>query len=416
MTGQRADVRTDVCVVGGGPGGLALALGLAARGVDVAVVERSPDGRRDFRGESVSPDGVRFLDELGVLEPLRSTALTVRRLEVRDAGRTVLSLDFDAFDYPYRHPMEIPQPRLIAELAAAAGRHSGFRLLGHWNATGLLREEDGSVAGVLAATPQGPRRIQARLTVGADGRYSRIRELAGLQADRRPLRRDVVWLRVPRPEDWTEPAYRVRIDGPRHALVLPDSGGASVRMGLNVPKGGARELRAAGPDALRARIAALVPELADSVRAEEHFSGGALLDVFTTTVPRWWAPGVALLGDAAHTLSPVLGQGVNHALADAAVLARVLADGGLEDIPSALVEYQRAREADVARSRALQLRQERVFTWSDPLRVRARRTVYRALGASRGLRARMLEPAYFADQRDRPAPIARPERKELQWS
>ncbi|MFD9125595.1 FAD-dependent oxidoreductase [Kitasatospora sp. NPDC059571] len=405
-----ADLHADVCVVGAGPGGLALALDLVRRGLDVAVLERSPDGRRDFRGESVSPDGVRLLDRLGVLGPLAGEALTVRRLEVADAGRPVLTVDFDGFGYRYRHPLEIPQPRLLAELTVAAERRAGFRLLRHWTATGLLRGGDGAVTGVLAATAHGPRQVRARLTVGADGRYSRVRDLAGLPAERRPLQRDVLWLRLPRPAEWTEPAYRVRIDGARHALVLPDSAG-TVRMGLNIPKGGVRELRAAGTAALHDRIAELVPELADAAREQLHgWSEVALLDIFTATAPRWWAPGVVLLGDAAHTLSPVLGQGVNHALADAAALAPLIADrpGRPEE---ALGAYQAVREAAVARSRALQLRQERVFTWSGPLGGRARRGLYRALGASRALRARVLEPAYFADQKDRPE-----NEKEPQWT
>lgn len=403
-------LHADVCVVGAGPGGLALALDLVRRGLEVAVLERSPDGRRDFRGESVSPDGVRLLDRLGVLDALTADALPVRRLEVADAGRTVLSVDFASFPYRYRYPLEIPQPRLLAELTALASVHPGFRLLGHWTATGLLRRDgdtgSGPVTGVSAATPDGPREVRATVTVGADGRYSRVRDLAGLPMTRTPLARDVLWLRLPRPARWTEAAYRVRIDGDKHALVLPDSAG-TVRMGLNIPKGGVREMRAAGVTALHARVAALVPELAESACGQLHsWSDVALLDIFTASGPRWWGPGVVLLGDAAHTLSPVLGQGVNHALADAAALAAVLGEalgdprpGRSGDLDRALAGYQRGRERAVARSRALQLRQETVFTWSGPVPVRARRTLYRALSASSALRARVLEPAYFADQR-----------------
>ncbi|MEV4441658.1 FAD-dependent oxidoreductase [Streptomyces sp. NPDC049577] len=411
-------LETDVCVVGGGPAGLALALGLVRRGVRTTVLERSTGGQRELRGESLSPDSVRLLDRFGVLERLRADALTVHRLEVADAGRPVLSIDFARFPYAYRHPMEIPQPRLLAELTTAAAREPGFRLLPGRTATGLWREA-GRVVGVRAAGPGGPLRVRAALTAVAEGRFGRLREEAGLPATVRPLRRDVLWLRLPRPAAWTEPAYRIRIHRDRHALVLPDANGSTVRVGFSLPKRGLRALRAAGITTLHERLRELVPELADRPEAlPGDWSQTALLDIFTADVPVWHAPGAVLLGDAAHTLSPVLGQGVNHALGDAAVLAPLVA-GALGDsrpgraraVDAATAAYQRGRARAVADSHRLQCRQERVFTWSSRPAAAARRTVYRALQTSPRLRARVLEPAYFAAQRGERADRAHEEER-----
>ncbi|MHA6763589.1 FAD-dependent monooxygenase [Streptacidiphilus sp. PAMC 29251] len=393
-------IEADVCVVGAGPAGMALALALVERGLRTAVLERAPGARRDFRGESLSPDGVWRLDRLGVLDALRADALTVRRLEVADAGRTVLSVDFADFPHAHRYPLELPQPRLLAVLAEAASACPGYLPLPHATATALLRDASGRVAGVRASTPGGDLVVRSRLTAAADGRRSAVRGLAGLAAVATPLQRDVLWLRLP--QVWDEPAYRVRIRGDRHALLLPDSGG-TVRVGFNIPKGGLRELRAQGVQALLDRLDELAPELSEV--AAKHigdWSDTALLDIFSTVVPRWWQPGLVLLGDAAHTLSPVLGQGVHHALADAATLAPLvdaaLRDGSPAALDTGLAAYQRRRQAPVARSRALQARQERIFTWSSPPGAALRRTVYRALDASAALRRRVLEPAYFADQ------------------
>ncbi|WP_343240935.1 MULTISPECIES: FAD-dependent monooxygenase [unclassified Streptomyces] len=413
MTAAPPPAGTDVVVVGGGPAGLALALALVRLGVRTTVLERSAGGRRDFRGESLSPDGVRLLDRCGVLEQLRAIALPVRRLEVADGGRTVLDVGFESFPYPYRFPLEIPQSLLLAEIEAAARCQDGFRMLRGWTAKGLL-SADGRTTGVRAAGPGGAEcEIRARLTVGADGRYGRIRKLAELDARVRPLDRDVIWMRLPRPVEWTDAAYRIRIRGDRHALLLPDSGG-TVRVGLNIPKGGLRELRRSGLDALHGRLGELAPELAEPARQTlRDWSDTALLDIFSTTVPHWSAPGVVLIGDAAHTLSPVLGQGVNHALADAAALAPLAAaalhSGEPAGLDRATGQFQRQRSREVARSRRLQLRQERIFTWSAPAAVAVRRGVYRALDTSARLRARMLEPAYFADQRAERARGARRE-------
>ncbi|EPD95926.1 hypothetical protein HMPREF1486_01456 [Streptomyces sp. HPH0547] len=412
-------VEAEVCVVGGGPGGRALALALARLGRSVVLLERRDPGRGAgpvFRGESVSPDGVRLLDGLGAWEQVRGAAHRVDRLEIEDAGRRVLDVRFADFPYRYRHPVELPQPALLSALAELTARQPGpCTVLAPATAVALLGAGP-AVTGVRAVTPHGTVRVRAALTVGADGRHSTVRRLSGLgeRARRTPLERDVVWLKLPHPADWDRRAYRVRIAGGSHALFLPCADGR-VRVGLNVPKGGLRQLRAQGLDALRRRLAALAPEVADAAREGlRGWSDTALLDIFTTEVPRWSAPGVVLLGDAAHTLSPVLGQGVNHALADAAELAplldRALAEGrgAGRALGAACETYQRLREPAVARSRALQLRQERLFTLAGPGAAVLRRALYRTVGASPALRRRVLAPAYFPGQRpgDRHRPAA----------
>ncbi|MBO8193162.1 FAD-dependent monooxygenase [Streptomyces oryzae] len=404
-------------MVGGGPGGRALALALTRLGCDVVLLEKRNPARGTgpaFRGESLSPDGVRLLAGLGVWERVREAAHRVDRLEIEDAGHRVLGVRFADFPYRYRHPVELAQPTLLAALAEPTGSQPGTcTVLEPATVVGLLVEGP-AVTGVRASTPGGTVRISAALTVGADGRFSAVRRLSGLaeRARQLPLERDVVWLKLPTPAGWDRRAYRVRIAGGSHGLFLPSTDG-TVRVGLNIPKGGLRELRAGGLGLLHTRLAQLAPEAAESAReGVRNWSDTALLDIFTTEVPRWSAPGVVLLGDAAHTLSPVLGQGVNHALADAVELAPLVAEALSRDrrarnraLTTALQLFQRRREPDVRRSRALQLRQERMFTLTSPPATALRRTLYRALDASPALRRRVLAPAYFPGQ----SPSAPPE-------
>ncbi|MFF3691144.1 FAD-dependent monooxygenase [Streptomyces sp. NPDC002187] len=400
-------ISTDVCVVGGGPGGRALALALVRLGRRVVLLEQRTGTARAFRGESVSPDGVRLLAGLGVLERVREHAHEVHRLEITDGGAHVLDVRFDTFPYAYRRPVELAQPVLLSALAEAAAEQGGCTVLEPATAVELLL--DGSmVRGVRAKTPDGTVEIRAEVTVGADGRYSSVRRLSGIGrgARRTELDRDVVWMKLPFPPAWDRRAYRVRISSGRHGLFLPSTDG-TVRIGLNIPKGGLRELRSGGLDRLHARIAELAPELeAEAVASLLSWSDTALLDIFTTEVRRWSAPGVVLIGDAAHTLSPILGQGVNHALADAVALAPLLAGalaGPRSALPGALaaavLSFQQEREGAVRRSRALQLRQERMFSLSAPPAAALRRAVYRAVNASPALQRRVLAPAYFPGQR-----------------
>src|SRR5206468_8409214 len=126
-----------------------------------------------------------------------------------------------------------------------------------------------------------------------------------------------VWMKLPLPREWDPETYRIRINGDRHGLFIPTYPDL-LRVGFNIPKGGLKELRQQGIAALYARLDELAPELTEAARAAiTGWSDTSLLDIFTSIVPQWSRPGLALIGDAAHTLSPILGQGVNHALMDA---------------------------------------------------------------------------------------------------
>ncbi|MFJ9584756.1 FAD-dependent oxidoreductase [Streptomyces acidicola] len=404
-----AELTAQVCVVGGGPAGLALAVELAKRSVSVVVLEQSGHFNRSFRGESVSPDSVWLLDRLGLLGRLDGTYAQVHHLEILDSGSAVLNVDFSDFPYPHPYPVELPQPALLSALADVGREHSGFTLRQSATAVGLLREEgeSGPVTGVRARTPDGELIVRAGLTVAADGRFSKVREMSGLAYEKQALDRDVIWLRLPFPEEWDSHTYRIRIRGGEHGLFIPTHPD-SVRVGLNIAKGGLRDLRAQGLGALHEKLDRLAPELSASVRKEvQAWSDTSMLDIFTTVVPRWSMPGLVLMGDAAHTLTPILGQGVNHAIIDAVTLAplveEAMADGGGADaLARACEQFQQSREEAVRLSRALQLRQERLFALDGRLGGLGRRSLYRIVNGNRALQQRVLARAYFQVQEPGP--------------
>ncbi|MFC9431935.1 FAD-dependent oxidoreductase [Streptomyces sp. NPDC056987] len=408
------ELTADVCVVGGGPAGLTLAVELAKRSVSVVVLEQSGHFDRSFRGESVSPDSVWLLDGLGVLGRLDGAYRQMHGMEIVDSGSTVLRADFRRFPYPHPYPVEMPQPALLSALTGLGQEEhpEHFTLVRRATATRLLRAggESGPVTGVVARTQEGELTVHAALTVAADGRFSKVREMSGLPYTKLPLDRDVVWLKLPFPSEWDDRTYRIRIRGDQHGLFIPTHPD-SVRVGFNIPKGGLRELRAQGLPSLYERLDRLAPELADAVRGEiRSWSDTSMLDIFTTTVPRWSMPGLVLIGDAAHTLTPILGQGVNHAIIDAVTLAPLVRDaldaGGDEAaLARAGVEFQRVREESVATSRGLQLRQERLFALHG-VGGAGRRSLYRVVDRSQKLKERVLAGAYFQLQKPGPHVVA----------
>nr|MDT0666891.1 FAD-dependent monooxygenase [Micromonospora sp. DSM 115978] len=151
---------------------------------------------------------------------------------------------------------------------------------------GLRRGDDGRVLGVRLRTPEGEREIYTRLVVAADGRYSKVREMAGLAATKIPLERDFLWFKMPYPETLSPLTYRVRIDRDQHAMLIP-TWPDLIRVGVNIPKGGLKSSRAAGVEAVHDRVRALAPELSDVQDHVGSWSDLSVLEIFTTVVPQW---------------------------------------------------------------------------------------------------------------------------------
>ncbi|NUR93172.1 MAG: NAD(P)-binding protein [Nonomuraea sp.] len=354
-----ADLVTDVCVVGGGPAGLTLALLLVRSGVRVTVVERARSLERDYRGEILLPGGMAVLDRLGVLEPARERGSYEHgRFQVIERGRAVMDVDYRRLGGPYRCLLSVPQRHVLAELLARCERHDGFHYLAGRRATGLVREA-GAVRGVVCAGAT----VRARCVVAADGRYSRIRRVAGI-ANRRQesFAQDVVWFRLPGAER-AEPHVRIfRAGG--NPVLMHRSHPDAIQVGWTLPHRGYLAVAEHGVDHVKDRIAAAIPPYADLVaHSVVRLADLTLLDVFAARAETWSADGLVLIGDAAHTLGPLGAQGLNLALQDAAVLHPILLHALRSgDVSAAsLSRFERARGPDIDRAVRMQLLQSRLL-------------------------------------------------------
>ena len=318
---------TDCCVVGGGPSGVMLALLLARRGVRVTLLEAHKDFDRDFRGNTINPSALEILARLGLARGvLGFDHAKVSRFTLQAGERRDAFADFSRLRTPYPYVLMLPQARLLEFLVAEARRYPNhFRLVMGARVKALIREGD-KVRGVRYRGQDGPQEVRAQLTVGTDGRFSRLRKLAGLGSEKvtgsSPM--DVFWFNLPHEEGDPEGAGAVFRFGRGSLLVLMDHSDYW-QVGYIIPKGYYPRLKEKGLPALRGSVASLAPELADRIEGLQDWAQGSLLSVESDRLRRWHRPGLLLLGDAAHVVSPVGGVGINLAIQDAVVAANVLA-------------------------------------------------------------------------------------------
>lgn len=362
--------RLDVLVVGGAVVGAAAALALAREGFEVGLAEaREParwdEAHPDLRVYALAPDNVRFLRELGVWDAVRvARAQPYRRMRVWDAaGGGALEFDADALAQPELGWI-VEHALLVDRLWAALSREGvGVRAPAELRA---LETHEGYAEAHLEGDAAGVAR--ARLIVGADGAASKVRELAGIGAEAREYRQRgvVAFVESERPHEATclqrflpggplafLPFAGGAREGHRHSIVwtLPEDEAARLRDCDDAVFADALERASGG---VLGALAPASPRAAFPLRrllASTHVSGR-----------------VALVGDAAHVVHPLAGQGVNLGLRDVATLQvalRATRARGADPASTALARWARERRSENAVAASLFDAINRLFSNDD---------------------------------------------------
>ncbi|WP_171169108.1 FAD-dependent oxidoreductase [Streptomyces sp. I05A-00742] len=320
--------RTTCAIAGAGPAGMMLGMLLARAGVNTVVLEKHDDFLRDFRGDTVHASTHRLMGELGLGDAFRKLAHhRIHRLQViTDDGSYTLA-DFRRLPGEFPYITFLPQWDFLDFLLEEADRFPNFRLLRHSEVTGITRNGN-RVTGLRYRDADGrEHELGADLTIAADGRRSVLRESAGLRHRAFGSGMDILWFRLSKRD--SDPGGMVgRLSDGRLLVRIERQGywqGA-----LAIRKGGYEELVADGLERFREMLATLKPFLADRVHEVRTWDDVKVLDVQIDRLQRWWRPGLLCIGDAAHTMSPIMGVGINLAVQDAVAAANVLA-GPLRD-------------------------------------------------------------------------------------
>jgi 2-polyprenyl-6-methoxyphenol hydroxylase-like FAD-dependent oxidoreductase len=312
-------------ICGAGPAGATLAYLLARRGVTVTLLERQTDFAREFRGEVLMPSGTEALRVAGLGPQLGALPqMPIRQAELFRGEHRILSVPIED---PNLTPLVVPQPAMLEMIVAEAARFPTFTIERGVTIRDLVME-NGRIAGLRGDTPAGAHEYRADFVIACDGRASVIRKRLALTEDRIMQSFDIVWGHVP--GHFMNGRVARAYIGNGHLLIMYPSPEGHMQIGWVIDKGTSSDFRKLGASGwiteISPHISADLREFLSSRRdALDH---PVLLDVVCDRLRQWTAPGLLLIGDAAHPMSPVGGQGINVALRDAVVagneLGRVL--------------------------------------------------------------------------------------------
>ncbi len=344
-------MQTQCCIVGGGPAGMMLGFLLARAGVEVVVLEKHGDFLRDFRGDTVHPSTMTVMDEIGLLDSFLKLPHHKLSKFAGYFGKTRVQM-VDLSHLPVKAPFiaMMPQWDFLDFIAAHGRQYPRFNLRMHAEAKALI-SEGGKVVGVRATVDGRDQEIRADLVVGCDGRHSLVREQTGLKLKVLGSPMDVMWFRLSRrPGDPAEVMGRFNAGG---MIVMLDRGDYW-QCAYVIPKGAADRVRAGGIGKVRETLAGLMPGFESRLTDLATVDDLKLLTVAVERLETWWKPGVLCIGDAAHTMSPIGGVGVNIAIQDAVAASNILAaplrERRLTDSDLAAVQARRLFPARVTQA------------------------------------------------------------------
>ena len=354
---RQAPARSDVIIAGAGLVGLALATAAARNGLAVTLVDRAPIAAPEYdpatwdsRVYAISPGSAAFLRAIGawqMLPPDRVVPIEVMNV----AGDAGARLSFSAYDLGERALAWIVEERALRAALLPVAYEAGVVVRGGAPFVGLdWTADEGKLT--LGNGDPSPVALTARLIVGADGIRSWIREAAGIVAAPKPYGQTAVVANFSCQRAHHGMARQwFRSDGGVLAwLPLPER---RISMVWSAPDALAADLLALDPAALCAQVAA----------AGDHALGelalltpAAAFPLSLLKLPTTIAHRLALVGDAAHGVHPLAGQGVNLGFGDAQALATVLAERGpVADVgaPILLERFARRRAEPVLAMQAV---------------------------------------------------------------
>ena len=300
---------SQVIIIGAGPAGACLSLMLSQRDIPVTLIERRKNFNREFRGEILMPSGLEALSQLGIDKKLTQVASYSPHQIQFFLNKKAKKIELE----------DIKFETLVGECQ----QYPCFKFYRSASVKSLIKKDSRFIGAHVLLDGGEKKEIYADLVIGADGRNSIVRKYCALNAYEYNTPMDIVWCKLPKPEDWHGSSFYA---GQGNLLVAYQTWDDQLQMGWVVLKNQFKDFRDQGIDAWVELMADHVdPVFGQHLRQNKSsISNQFFLNSVSDCVKKWSVPGAMVIGDAAHTMSPVGGQGLNIAMRDAIVSANYL--------------------------------------------------------------------------------------------
>jgi 2-polyprenyl-6-methoxyphenol hydroxylase-like FAD-dependent oxidoreductase len=315
-------INADVCIVGAGPGGALLGYLLAKNNIQTVVLERNTTIDKEFRGEHLNDTGEQILKKHNLFKKVEEQGLlAMERIEYCDHGRAIETI-FPSTKGGHLG-IHVPQNHLLTVLINEAFGYENYKLMMNTTVNELIQDENGRYIGVKANSNGEEAEVYSSIIIGADGRYSTVRKLAGIPYTKRKHGFEILWAKITAPEGWEPTIRNALIDGEQ--LALFSQAGGFLQIGWNIKEGTYPTLREQSFEPFINKLIAAFPQLEDSVRQQiKTWNDFIFLPLFSSRVEQWTKDGLILIGDAVHTMTPTGAFGINSSLKDADMLAETI--------------------------------------------------------------------------------------------
>jgi 2-polyprenyl-6-methoxyphenol hydroxylase-like FAD-dependent oxidoreductase len=310
-------LNTEVAVVGGGIGGLTLGLKLARSKIDVLVIEKLEAPSSIYKGELLQPKSMQIFKRLDVLNEIRGNGFSFSRIGFEE-GENEFSMDYSILPGDYDYAVMIEHEKLKGILLKQALQYPNFQYLsgaiGKGYCDGRLIVERKELNERLS--------VKADFYAGAEGRNSITRKEMDSKIKKIEYNHHFLTVTFPRPQSLDEGKIISKDERFLGLFPLPES---KVRSVYLIPEGTYKEYHSKGIDHFHQNYLELFPELEGFVTRLKDWKNIQLMIPTAFYADKYVNGRLAILGDAAHTVHPMAGEGMNMAIQDADVLGELFA-------------------------------------------------------------------------------------------